>query len=62
MKKFEESLPTEDFIRIHKSYLININKVDALVTNGVIIGDTEVPISRTYKPIVKDFIDNRLNA
>jgi len=48
MKAFVAKLP-DSFIRIHKSYIININKVNKLEDNTVAVGATELPVSRNNK-------------
>ncbi|MEQ9298028.1 MAG: LytTR family DNA-binding domain-containing protein [Cyclobacteriaceae bacterium] len=45
---FERELP-EHFVRIHRSFLINIHQVESFTKESVTIGGSELPISRTYK-------------
>lgn len=49
MKAIEESLPSEHFFRIHKSFLINITHIDMISGGRLYINKTELPISRTRK-------------
>lgn len=49
LKKLEIDLPSERFIRIHKSYIINTEKVTALEGNLVHIKDIKIPIGASYK-------------
>lgn len=49
MKAIEESLPSEHFFRIHKSFLINITHIDMISGGRLFINKTELPISRTRK-------------
>ncbi|MFZ4930483.1 LytR/AlgR family response regulator transcription factor [Chryseobacterium sp. Mn2064] len=49
MKAIEESLPSDHFFRIHKSYLINITHIDMISGGRLFINKTELPISRTRK-------------
>jgi DNA-binding LytR/AlgR family response regulator len=46
--KLEVLLPTQDFIRVHKSFLIAIAKIDHIEKNRIQIGDQIIPISDTY--------------
>jgi hypothetical protein len=48
ISSFEESLP-ETFVRIHRSYIVNLDYVTEFSSKSVTIGSTELPISRTYK-------------
>lgn len=49
MKNMEELLPADQFIRIHKSYIINKNKIDFLSRGKVIVNKVYLPIGDTYK-------------
>lgn len=51
-KEIEALLPSEQFIRIHKSYLIAINKIDNIERNIVKIGNARIPVGKNY---LKDF-------
>ncbi len=48
-KNLEESLPSDQFARVHKSYLVALNKIDRIEKNRITIGETLIPISETYK-------------
>ncbi|MEM9820365.1 MAG: LytTR family DNA-binding domain-containing protein [Bacteroidota bacterium] len=52
LKKLDLELPTEQFMRIHKSYLIAIDKVSTLEGNLVHIGKEKIPIGAHYKEAV----------
>ena len=45
----EAQLPDAEFIRIHRSHLINVRHVSACSETQVQIGDYEVPLSRGYR-------------
>ena len=49
MKSFEKDLPSEKFIRVHKSYIINIGKVERFNSKFAEIGKTKIPLSRNKK-------------
>lgn len=49
MKKLEQELPNHQFIRIHKSYIVAINKVKLLEGNQVVIGQSKLPIGASYR-------------
>jgi DNA-binding LytR/AlgR family response regulator len=52
LKNIYEKLPEEKFIRVHKSYIVAINKIDALERGRIRIKDTLIPIGDTYREIV----------
>lgn len=49
----EAMLPPDLFLRIHRSFIISINKVTAFTTNDVEIGNIEIPIGRQYNANLK---------
>lgn len=49
LKKLQQDLPTQHFMRIHKSYIANLNKVTALEGNMVHIGAEKLPIGTSYR-------------
>lgn len=48
LKNWATTLP-ENFIQVHKSYIVNMHKVEKLSGNLVYINDTKIPIGRTFK-------------
>jgi DNA-binding LytR/AlgR family response regulator len=48
LKEFEELLPGDLFIRIHKSYIINVNEINTISPKEVMVSDDKVPVGRTY--------------
>lgn len=55
ISELQQQLPTQQFVRIHKSYLINKKHITELRTNSVIIQENELPIGRAYQAFVSDF-------
>jgi DNA-binding LytR/AlgR family response regulator len=49
MRAIEEKLPEDKFARIHRSFIVNIKKIEAIEDNSVIIKGKFIPISRTYQ-------------
>lgn len=49
MKHFETALPAPNFMRVHKSYLIAIDKIEFIERNRIVIKDQRLPIGATYK-------------
>lgn len=50
LKKIEEKLPDHVFLKIHRSYIININKIIDIEDNSVLIEKDVVPVSRSNRP------------
>ncbi|POS01176.1 LytTR family two component transcriptional regulator [Flavobacterium croceum DSM 17960] len=49
LKSFESELPKDKFVRVHKSFIININKVQKFNSKYAEIGDAKIPLSRNKK-------------
>lgn len=49
LKSIEDSLPKDRFIRVHKSYIVPIDRIKTLDGNQVQIGDKLIPVGRSYK-------------
>lgn len=49
LKSLEEKLPSIDFMRIHKSYIVAKNSVKSLQGNQLDIGDTTLPVGGSYR-------------
>jgi DNA-binding LytR/AlgR family response regulator len=45
----EEMLPGDSFIRVHRSYIIAIHKIDSYNTDTIEIGKKEIPIGRLFR-------------
>ncbi len=52
LKSLEEELPPERFIRIHKSYIVSIDKIDTLEGNLVHVGKEKLPTGANYREAV----------
>jgi DNA-binding LytR/AlgR family response regulator len=48
LKEFESVLPADQFLRIHKSYIIQISEIVTINPKEVKVGDDLVPVGRTY--------------
>lgn len=59
MHAIESHLPTEKFQRIHRSYIINMNKIKILERGQIIFGEKRLPISDSYKEQVQNYIHSR---
>lgn len=53
LKAFAERLPFDHFLRVHRSYILNLHRVEAIENNMALMpGGQEVPISKSYQDIV----------
>ena len=49
MKALEEQLPADRFVRVQKSYIVQIQKIEAIERSHIIIGKDRIPIGETYQ-------------
>jgi DNA-binding LytR/AlgR family response regulator len=59
MKKMEDALPEKHFIRVHKSYIVSINKIDSIERSRIFIGDKIIPVGDTYREEFFKIIDGK---
>lgn len=57
LKRIEEKLPNDKFLKIHRSYIININKIVDIQDNSVLIKRDVIPVSK----VNRNELRNRLN-
>lgn len=49
LKIVEEKFPPQKFVRAHRSFIVNIDKIDAIEENDLIIHNTPIPVGKTYR-------------
>lgn len=59
LKKLEEELPSEQFMRVHRSYIISLEKIEAIERNHVVIKDGFITIAPNYKDILMEYIKGK---
>jgi len=59
MKKMEDALPEKHFIRVHKSYIVSINKIDSIERSRIFIGDKIIPVGDTYRDEFFKIVDGK---
>ncbi|MDX2361598.1 MAG: response regulator [Crocinitomicaceae bacterium] len=53
LSDFFENLPQDEFIQVHRSYIISLNAIDSIGSNFVKVKTTEIPVSGNYKDDLK---------
>ena len=56
LKSLQEVLPTDKFMRIHRSFIVALEAVDVIERSQIIIGDQRITVSENYKPEFLDYI------
>ena len=57
MKKMEDYLPRPEFLRVHRSYIVHMTKVQQIDRFRIVFGDEFIPISDSYKDSVIEYFD-----
>ena len=58
MKSIEEQLPGDRFMRIHRSFIINLSKISVIERNRIVFdGSTYIPVSEQYKTRFQEYIE-----
>jgi len=56
-RQFSQVLPPENFVRIHKSYIVAIDKIDIIGKNQVIVQEQNLPIGESYKEYFFNYLE-----
>jgi len=56
IKAMQDLFPPDRFLRVHKSFIINLQKIQQLDRNGIFINDQQVPIGRNFREALEKFI------
>jgi len=59
-KKVLEKLPTQHFMRIHRSYIVNLNAVEKVEKNRIIFGERYLPVSDSNKDKFYEFLQKNM--
>ena len=60
MHLMEETLPSSQFFRVHRSYIVNMDKVRELERGQILFGEKRLTISESYKDKVNDYVSRHL--
>lgn len=60
MKRIEENLPSDQFMRVHRSYIVNLHRITDVSRQRIIFGDVYIPVGDSYKQAFLDYINARL--
>lgn len=58
IRDIEQMLPSDSFMRVHRSYIVNTRLLSVIERNSVVVGDHTVPVSDTYRPALIQYIDS----
>ena len=59
MKKMEEHLPENIFMRVHRSYIVNLDKITTIERNRIVFDKkVYIPVSEQHKARFQQYLDN----
>lgn len=58
LKNYLEKLPQNKFYRAHKSYIVNVDHIDAINSKDIMINNTLIPISKDFKEFIIDAMNS----
>jgi DNA-binding LytR/AlgR family response regulator len=59
MKSLEERLPSNQFMRVHRSYIVSLSKITIVERSRIVFGTVYIPIADGYKEKFQEFMDKR---
>lgn len=59
LKGVEEKLSSDRFMRVHKSYIISLEKIESVQKSQVIVAGTEIPIGEGYRHVLQHYINGK---
>lgn len=59
LKKLEEELPADKFMRVHRSFIIALDKISQVERGHVIINGVRIPLAEQYRAAFNDFVEKR---
>lgn len=60
MKRLEEVLPPSMFMRVHRSYIVNLRKITEISRLRIVFGDTYIPVGDIYKDKFLEYVNGRM--
>lgn len=60
LKTFETGLPPSRFLRVHRSYIVQMSKVRLIERNRIVFGKQYIPISDTYKTTFSEYVNKHI--
>ena len=59
LKRMSENLPEVHFLRVHKSFIVNTNRIKSVTKNRIIIHDRWIPVGESYKSDFQNSVINK---
>jgi two-component system response regulator LytT len=60
LKTIEQKLPPSKFMRVHRSFIVNLDRIEIIERSRIVFGKVYIPISDQYKEKFQDYLDRNL--
>jgi len=57
VKSLEQKLPEGQFMRVHRSFIVNLNRIEVIERSRIVFGKTYIPVSDQYKEKFQEFLN-----
>ncbi len=59
MSSILDKLPSDSFVKVHRSYIVNLNQINTLERGSIIFGKQHIPVNEQAKEIISGFINSK---
>ncbi len=59
IKRAEELLPPNQFMRVHRSYIVRKDKIKVIERSRIVFGEERIPIGESYKAMLNEYLSIR---
>lgn len=60
LKSLEETLPSEQFQKVHRSFIVNLGQVEVIERGRIVFGKHIIPVSTAFKDRFQLFLDQKM--
>lgn len=60
LKSLEQKLPSNKFMRVHRSFIVNLDRIEIIERSRIVFGKVYIPVSDQYKDKFQDYLDRNL--
>jgi DNA-binding LytR/AlgR family response regulator len=61
LTELETRLPAAQFARVHRSFMVAVTRISSFSNNQLMLGERQIPVSRTYQAALRQALDKRIN-
>jgi DNA-binding LytR/AlgR family response regulator len=58
LKNLQDKLPSRKFMRVHRSFIVNLDRIETIERSRIVFGKVYIPVSEQYKERFQEYLDN----